>query len=425
MGQKEKNLRLKNLFKDKKKPSLTAIELLKYIGPGLLVTVGFVDPGNWASNIAAGSMYGYGLLWVVTLSTIMLIILQHNAAHLGIVSGKCLSEAATAFMPAPVKNTVLGTAVLAAISTGLAEMLGGAIALDMLFKIPIRIGAFIMLALTLYLQFSHSYKRVEKIIICFVSLIGAAFMVEVGLVPVDWGAASRGWVVPEIPMGAMPIIMSVLGSVIMPHNLYLHSEVIQSQEFHLKSEATIENRLKTEYVDTIFSMAVGWAINSAIIFIAATAFYANGIVVDDLAQAGDLLTPILGSLSATLFGIALLFAGIASSLTSSMAGGCIFAGMVGEPYDVSDPHTRFGSLLTMITAFLIILVIDSPFDGLIYSQVFLSIQLPLTIFTQLYLTSSKRVMGKYVNKPYTKVMLWTIGLIVTGLNVMLLVDTLG
>jgi len=369
-------------------------------------------------------MYGYDLLWVVTLSTIMLIILQHNAAHLGIVSGKCLSEAATAFMPAAVKNTVLGTAVLAAISTGLAEMLGGAIALDMLFGVPIRVGAFAMLALTLYLQFSHSYKKVEKIIICFVSLIGAAFMVEVGLVPVDWGAASRGWVVPEIPMGAMPIIMSVLGSVIMPHNLYLHSEVIQSQEFHLKSEATIENRLKTEYVDTIFSMAVGWAINSAIIFIAATAFYANGIVVDDLAQAGSLLTPILGSLSATLFGIALLFAGIASSLTSSMAGGCIFAGMVGEPYDVSDPHTRFGSLLTMIAAFLIILVIDSPFDGLIYSQVFLSIQLPLTIFTQLYLTSSKRVMGKYVNKPYTKVMLWTIGLIVTGLNVMLLVETL-
>lgn len=417
-------MNFKELWKDKKKPALTAIDLIKYIGPGLLVTVGFVDPGNWASNIAAGSMYGYDLLWVVTLSTIMLIILQHNAAHLGIVSGKCLSEAATAYMPAFLKNIVLGTAVLAAISTGLAELLGGAIALDMLFRIPIRTGAFLMLILTLYLQFSHSYKRVEKIIICFVSLIGAAFMVEVGLVPVDWSAASRGWVVPDIPAGAMPIIMSVLGSVIMPHNLYLHSEVIQSQQFHLESEATIEQKLKTEYVDTIFSMAVGWAINSAIIFIAATAFFANGIVVDDLAQAGGLLEPILGSLSATLFGVALLFAGIASSLTSSMAGGCIFAGMLGEPYDVSDRHTRLGSLLTMVGAFIIILFISSPFDGLIYSQVFLSIQLPLTIFTQLYLTSSPKVMGKYVNKPYTRVMLWGIGLIVTGLNVMLLYDAL-
>lgn len=417
-------MNFKELWKDKKKPALTAIDLIKYIGPGLLVTVGFVDPGNWASNIAAGSMYGYELLWVVTLSTIMLIILQHNAAHLGIVSGKCLSEAATAYMPAFLKNIVLGTAVLAAISTGLAELLGGAIALDMLFHIPIRTGAFLMLILTLYLQFSHSYKRVEKIIICFVSLIGAAFMIEVGLVPVDWSAASRGWVVPDIPAGAMPIIMSVLGSVIMPHNLYLHSEVIQSQQFHLESEATIEQKLKTEYVDTIFSMAVGWAINSAIIFIAATAFFANGIVVDDLAQAGGLLEPILGSLSATLFGVALLFAGIASSLTSSMAGGCIFAGMLGEPYDASDRHTRLGSLLTMVGAFIIILFISSPFDGLIYSQVFLSIQLPLTIFTQLYLTSSPKVMGKYVNKPYTRIMLWSIGLIVTGLNVMLLCDTL-
>ncbi len=413
----------KEFWKDRESPRLSAyMDIFKSLGPGLIVAVGFVDPGNWASNIAAGSYYGYQLLWVVSLSTIMLIILQHNAAHLGIVTGKCISEAATAYMARPLKNFILTTAMLAAISTALAELLGGAIALQMLFGVPITIGAFVMLVLSLYLQFSHSYSRVEKFIVVFVSIIGVAFMAETFLVPVDWEAARSGWVTPIIPLGAMTVIMSILGSVIMPHNLFLHSEVIQSQQLHLAGPVTIEKRLKTEYVDTIFSMGVGWAINSAIIFIAATAFFANGIMVDDLAQAGELLTPILGSLSAHIFGVALLFAGIAASLTSSMAGGCIFAGMLGEPYDSADKHTRIGSLLTMIPAFLLIVFIRSPFEGLIWSQAFLSMQLPFTIFTQLYLTSSRRVMGTYANKPFTKIILWAIGLTVTFFNVLLLQD---
>ena len=321
-------MNLMQYWRDKEEPKLSAyLDIFRSLGPGLIVAVGFVDPGNWASNVAAGSEYGYQLLWVVTLSTIMLIILQHNAAHLGIVSGKCLSEASTAYMDRRLKNFILTTAMFAAVSTGLAELLGGAIALEMLFGLPLRVGAFLMLCLTLYLQFSHSYARVEKIIVFFVSVIGIAFMAEAGLVPVDWGAASRGWVTPSIPEGAMPVIMSVLGSVIMPHNLFLHSEVVQSQQFHIKGEVTIEKKLKTEYIDTIFSMGVGWAINSAIIFVAASAFFANGVVVDDLSQAGVLLTPLIGPLSADIFGIALLFAGIAASLTSSMAGGCIFAGI--------------------------------------------------------------------------------------------------
>lgn len=416
-------MNLKEFWKDKEKPRLTAyMDIFKSLGPGLIVAVGFVDPGNWASNLAAGSSYGYQLLWVVTLSTLMLIILQHNAAHLGIVSGKCLSEAATAYMPRRLKNFILTTAMLAAVSTALAELLGGAIALEMLFGVPLRAGAFVMLLLSLYLQFSHSYQRVEKIIVAFVSLIGLAFMAEIFLVPVDWPAARAGWVTPSLPAGAMTVVMSVLGSVIMPHNLFLHSEVIQSQQFHLSGPVTIEKKLKTEYIDTIFSMGVGWAINSAIIFVAATAFFANGIEVDDLAQAGGLLAPILGPLSAQLFGAALLFAGIAASLTSSMAGGCIFAGMLGEPYDSADKHTKLGSLLTMVPAFLLILLIDSPFEGLIWSQTFLSMQLPFTIFTQLYLTSSARVMGPYANKKYTKVLLWGIGLLVTFFNLLLLQD---
>lgn len=182
-------MNLMQYWRDKEEPKLSAyLDIFRSLGPGLIVAVGFVDPGNWASNVAAGSEYGYQLLWVVTLSTIMLIILQHNAAHLGIVSGKCLSEASTAYMDRRLKNFILTTAMLAAVSTGLAELLGGAIALEMLFGLPLRVGAFLMLCLTLYLQFSHSYARVEKIIVFFVSVIGIAFMAEAGLVPVDWGA---------------------------------------------------------------------------------------------------------------------------------------------------------------------------------------------------------------------------------------------
>lgn len=156
-----------------------ALDFLKYLGPGLLVTVGFIDPGNWASNIAAGSSYGYQLLWMVTLSTIMLILLQHNAAHLGIVTGKCLSEATTENMRPWLRNIILFSAMGAAVSTALAEILGGAIALNMLFRIPIKLAAPLVAATVLWLQFSNSYKKIEKIIIGFVSLIGLSFLFEI------------------------------------------------------------------------------------------------------------------------------------------------------------------------------------------------------------------------------------------------------
>ena len=171
-------------------PSTRALVFLRYLGPGLLVTVGFIDPGNWASNIAAGSSYGYRLLWMVTLSTVMLIVLQHNAAHLGIATGKCLSEAATENIRPWLKNCILGSAMAASVSTALAEILGGAIALNMLFKIPLRLGAVLVLALVLVLQLTNSYRKIEKVIIGFVSLIGLSFLYEILTVHVDWSAAA-------------------------------------------------------------------------------------------------------------------------------------------------------------------------------------------------------------------------------------------
>lgn len=399
-----------------------AFELLKYIGPGLLVTVGFIDPGNWASNFAAGSQFGYALLWVVTLSTIMLIILQHNVAHLGIVTGLCLSEAANKYLPRTGSRIVLWSAIGASISTSLAEILGGAIALNMLFDIPIKVGAVLVTIFVFVMMFSNSYKKIERYIIAFVSLIGLSFIYELFLVDIEWGQAARSWVTPSIPQGSMLIIMSVLGAVVMPHNLFLHSEVIQSRQWNLEDEKIIEKQLKYEFFDTFFSMLVGWAINSAMILLAASTFFKQGVVVDDLQQAHSLLEPLLGSNAVIIFAVALLLAGVSSSMTSGIAAGSIFAGMYDEPYNIKDIHSRTGILISLGVALLIIFMIGDPFKGLIISQAILSMQLPVTVFLQVRLTSSKEVMGKHANTRFTKYLLYGIASVVTLLNILLLIS---
>jgi manganese transport protein len=414
-----------SLFRGSHTRRPAAFEFFKYLGPGLLVTVGFIDPGNWASNIAAGAGYGYVLLWMVTLSTVMLIFLQHNAAHLGIATGLCLSEATQAYMRPWLRNTVLGSAMAASVSTALAELLGGAIALNMLFHLPLFVGVLLALAFSLIMLLTNSYRRIEKWIIGFVSVIGFAFLYELFLVHADWGAAASGWVTPAFPIGAMPLIMSVLGAVVMPHNLFLHSEVIQSRQWNLKDEAVIRRQLKFEFGDTLFSMIIGWAINSAMILIAAATFFKTGTQVTELGQAQAMLKPLLGNAAAVVFALALLFSGLSSSITAGMAGGSIFAGIFGEHYDIKDSHSRTGVLITLVAAAFAVLFISNPLKGLVYSQMLLSIQLPITIFTQIYLTSSKKVMGKYANSTADKVLLWATGVIVVGLNAMLFASLLG
>lgn len=400
---------------------LGALDIFKYIGPGLLVTVGFIDPGNWASNFAAGSEYGYVLLWVVTLSTIMLIALQHNVAHLGIVTGLCLSEAAVKYTPKWVGRPIVVSAILASVSTSLAEILGGAIALQMLFGIAIPIGSLLVTIVVLILLFTNSYKKIERAVIGFVSVIGLSFIYELFLVDIDWGEATRAAVVPSVPQGSLLIIMSVLGAVVMPHNLFLHSEVIQSREINLKGDDRIRHMLKYEFADTLFSMLVGWAINSAMILLAASTFFTHGEHVDDLAQANAMLQPLLGGNASNIFALALLLAGISSTITSGMAAGSIFSGLFSESYNAKDPHSAVGVLLSLGLALLIILFIGNPFKGLIISQMVLSMQLPFTVFLQVSLTSSKRVMGKYANKPWNTVFLYSLAGLVTALNIWLLV----
>ncbi len=317
---------------------------------------------------------------------------------------------------------MLLTAMGASVSTSLAEILGGAIALEMLFRVPIRIGAILVTVFVIIMLFTNSYRVMERWIIAFVSIIGLSFIYELSLVHIDWGEAVAAWVTPSFPQGSIVVIMSVLGAVVMPHNLFLHSEVIQSRQWNLKDEKVIKKQLRYEFWDTFLSMMVGWAINSAMILLAAVTFFRDGTSVKELQDASTLLQPLLGGNAAVIFAVALLFAGIASTITSGMAAGSIFAGIYHEPYDIKDNHSRWGVLISLLLALLIIMIISNPFMGLIYSQMILSIQLPVTIFLQVYLTSSERVMGQYKNCASTKWILYILGGIVTLLNVLLFVS---
>jgi manganese transport protein len=402
-----------------------SLELFRYIGPGFFVTVGFIDPGNWVTNVAAGSQFGYKLLWVVSIATVMLIIVQHNAAHLGIVTGLCLSEAASKYFKPWLRVLMLGSAMIACIATALAELLGAAIGLKMLTGLPLMVGAVLSALFSAWMLFSKNYQRLEKWIMGFVSLIGMAFIFEIWLADVSWLQTASGWVTPTFPIGSMTVIMGVLGAVVMPHNIFLHSEVIQSRQWNEQGDDVIKKQLKYEFLDTLTGMGAGWAINSAMIIMAAAVFYKNGIVVNELPQITVTLEPIFGKASALVFALGLLFAGLSSSVTAAMAGGSVFAGIFIEPFDINDPHSRIGLSITLFGALAAILCMSDPFRGILWSQVALSLQLPLTIIPLILLTSSKKVMGEYANQYFGSAVLWIVGLIVIGLNVALMVDLAG
>lgn len=392
----------------------------KYLGPGFIVTVGFIDPGNWAANIGAGSEFGYTLLWVVALSTIMLIFLQYNAAKLGIISGLCLAEASTKFFPKIVSWLILGSAYVASISTAIAELLGGALALEMLFALPFKIGVVLIALLVTILIFTNQYRHIESWIIGFVSIIGFSFLYELFIVKVDWVQTLTSTLTVNVPPNSILLIMSVLGAVVMPHNLFLHSEFIQSREYDIADKHLLKEQLKYARTDTLISMFVGFLINASIVILAASTFHVAGIQVNELSQAQSLLNPILGKTAAGVFAVALLFSGISSSVTAGMSGGIISSGAVSERYNANDRHTTVGVLGVIVSAMIIIFFIQDTFQGLILSQVVLSIQLPITIIALLTLTGSQKVMGEFVDTPWKKIILFIFAAIVILLNILLL-----
>ena len=408
-------MNFKNIFGRKHYKNSSAFEFLKYIGPGLLVTMGFIDPGNWATDIAAGSRFGIPIIWTITLSTIFLIVLQHNSAHLGIATGYCLSEATTKYVKPLKSRVILSTAMAAVVSTAFAEIIGCGIALQILTGLPIQLGSTLSAILIIWMLFSSSYRRLEKWIIGFVSLIGLCFVFEMFLVKFNLGQVLVSSFVPAFPNGSMLFIVGILGAVVMPHNLFLHSEIIQSRRISEDTDEIKKKWLKNEFKDTLFSMTVGWAINVSIIVIAATVFFPNKPI-NELSDALHILKPILGDAGGLVFAFALMLSGIAACVTTGMAGGSIFTGIFGESYNIKDSHTKIGILISIVPAILLVFIIKSPLQALIYSQVFLSFQLPITVLTQLYLTSSEKVMGKYRNNLLNRVLLYAVAFVIIGLN---------
>ncbi|HOP07105.1 MAG TPA: Nramp family divalent metal transporter [candidate division Zixibacteria bacterium] len=393
--------------------------LLSFLGPGFLVTVGFIDPGNWATNIEGGSRFGYDLLWVITLSTAMLIVIQHMAAKLGIATGKSLAVNIREQFSRPVTAFLGITIILACVATDVAELVGGAIGFNLLIGVPLWVGAALTVLLEVFLIISQRYHRLEMTMMGFLGVIGLCYIAELVIVDPDWLELAPAVVVPKINRGSVYVAMAILGAVVMPHNIFLHSNVIHSRKWGI-SENEKMKALRFERADTMLAMIMGWIVNSAMIIVAAAVFFRNNVAVDSIEQASATLKPLAGPLAGFLFAFALVFAGVGSSVTSSMAEVNVITGFLGKPEDPRTWLYRISIFITAIPSFLIILFSVDTYHILIFSQVVLSIQLPFTLIPLLILCRNRKLMGQFRSgrREFTAAVI--ISVIVVMLNLYLL-----
>lgn len=397
--------------------------LLRFMGPGFLITIGFIDPGNWATNIAGGADFRFQLLWVITLSTLMLILIQNMSARVGIATGKSLGVNIREHFSKPVSGAIGVTIVTACAATDVAELLGGAIGFNLLFGLPLWLGALLTVFLEVFFIVTQRYHGLEKIILGFLGIISISFIIELFIVHPDWKAVAPALVVPHVSKANIYIAIGMLGAVVMPHNIFLHSNVIQSRKWG-KTDEEKKKLLRYSKIDTVSAMSLGWVVNSSMIIVAAAVFFKNGVHVDSLNQASETLRPLAGNFATFLFALALLAAGISSSTTSSMAEVNVITAFLGKP---EDPRTKLYKLSTFITAipsFLIILLKLDTFKILIFSQVVLSIQLPFTLIPLLILARRKKVMGSLQSKNTEFILAMVVSGIIIALNLYLLYTTL-
>ena len=407
------------MIKEIIKKNKSLIKLLRFLGPGFLITIGFIDPGNWATNIEGGSKFGYELLWVITLSTIMLIIVQNMAARLGIATGKSLAANIKTHFSPVLSGTFGITIILACVATDVAELLGGAIGFNLLFGVPIWIGALITIFLEIFFIISQRYHQLERIIIVFLAVISLCYVIELFIVKPVWHELLPSIVIPKINRGSIYIAMGILGAVVMPHNIFLHSNVIHSRKWGI-SDAEKLKTLKYEKIDTFVAMFVGWLVNSSMIIVAAAVFFRHNLVVDSLESAANTLTPLAGKLAGFLFAIALVFSGVSSSITSSLAEANVITGFLGKPEDPKSLLYKIAIFLTAIPSFFIIIFSLDIYRILIFSQVVLSIQLPFTLIPLLILCRKKNIMGNFNSKNTEFTLALIISIIVIALNLYLL-----
>ncbi|QYR23424.1 Nramp family divalent metal transporter [Paenibacillus sp. sptzw28] len=405
-------------------------KFLAFAGPGYLVAVGYMDPGNWATDLAGGSMFGYTLLSVILLSNLMAILLQALAGKLGIVTGRDLAQACRDHYSKPVAMGLWVLCELAIAACDLAEVIGSAIALNLLFGLPLIYGIIITVVdvlLILLLQ-NKGFRKIEALVITLIVTIGGCFLIEIFLTKPELGSVLRGFV-PSGEIISDPkmlyIAIGILGATVMPHNLYLHSSIVQTRQF----EQTILGKrqaIKYSTWDSTIALFFALFINAAILIIAAATFHTSGHTdVAEIQDAYNLLTPLLGTAAASiLFGVALLASGQNSTLTGTLAGQIVMEGFLNIrlPAWLRRLVTR---LIAIIPAVIVTALYGSEgtADLLILSQVILSLQLSFAVIPLVKFTSDKNKMGSFANPLWMKILAWTVAVVIAGLNIVLLVQT--
>jgi manganese transport protein len=397
-------------------------------GPALLVAVGYMDPGNWATDLAGGSRYEYRLLWVLLMSNLMAILLQSLAARLGIVWRRDLAQASRETYPPAVNLPLYLLAEVAIAACDLAEVLGSAIALKMLFGLPLLVGVLITTfdVLLLMMLTRFGIRKLEAVILSLVATIGIAFLVEVFLARPEWGSLAHGFV-PSLPdSGALYIAIGIIGATVMPHNLYLHSALVQTRNFG--PEGGIKRAIRLNTWDSALALNLAFFVNAAILIMAAAVFFRNGHYdIAELQDAHRLLAPIIGvSIAPIAFAIALLAAGQSSTITGTLAGQIVMEGYLDiriRPW-LRRVMTR---LLAVVPAVVTILWFGENATGnlLVLSQVVLSLQLPFAMIPLIHFVSDRRRMGEFAIGPWLKAGAWVVAIVVVGLNLKLVMDTAG
>jgi manganese transport protein len=396
--------------------------LMKYLGPAFIVSVAYVDPGNFATNISGGSKFNYDLVWVILWSNLMAIFCQTLSAKLGIATGRNLPEMCAAVFSRKINWVLWVMAELAAMATYLAEFLGGTLGLYLLFRIPMIYAGLLTALATFVIVFMEKYGQrvVEWIIGFFVAIISIAYVIELFLAKPDWTQAALHTLIPSLPNGeAVLIAVGMLGATVMPHVIYLHSQLVQCRN----GDHTIEQKKRhflLEKIDIVIAMNIAFIINAAMVIVSAAVFHSRGIAVESIEQAHRSLEPLVGALSSGAFGIALLASGFSSSAVGAMAGQTIMKGFVNLEIPINIRR-----LITMAPAMVIIAAGVNPMKALIISQVVLSFTLPLAIIPLMLITNRRELMGSFVNGRYTKLAGWIIATAIISLNMLLLVMTLS
>lgn len=392
-------------------------QFLKFLGPAFIVSVAYIDPGNFATNISSGSIFNYNLLWVILVSNLMAIFLQINSAKLGIATGRNLSEMCGQVFKKTTNWILWVISCIAAIATTMAEFLGGTLGFYLLFGIPLPIAGVLTAVVTfgiIYLQ-KYGQKVVEIIITALVAVICVAYAIEMFLAAPDWTQIGIHVLLPSLPNGqAVLLAVGMLGATVMPHVIYLHSQLVQHRNGD-KTVAAKKHHLKMEKADVVIAMNIAFVVNAAMVIVSAAVFFREGLVVDSIEQAHRSLEPLLGRLSSAAFGIALLASGFSSSAVGAMAGETVMDGFVNLKIPVNVRR-----LITMVPSMLVILVGINPMKALVLSQVSLSFALPFAIIPLFLITNRKDLMGAFVNKPVTKVLGFVIAAVIIGLNMVLL-----